>query len=47
MRVDELPTCYDARVGGASKVGVGDAVRGFAGAFDVIVGRHMGRYLTR
>jgi hypothetical protein len=26
---------------------VGDAVRGFAGAFDGIVGRHMGRYLTR
>jgi dolichol-phosphate mannosyltransferase len=44
LRIDELPTRYEERDGGSSKVGLRDAVRGFAGAADVIVGARTGRY---
>jgi dolichol-phosphate mannosyltransferase len=44
LRIDELPTRYDERESGSSKVGLRDAVRGFAGAWDVILGARRGRY---
>jgi dolichol-phosphate mannosyltransferase len=44
VRIDELPTFYEERAGGRSKVGLRDAVRGFTGAWDVILGARRGRY---
>lgn len=44
LRIDERPTRYEERDAGRSKVGWRDAVRGFAGAWDVTRGLREGRY---
>jgi dolichol-phosphate mannosyltransferase len=44
LRIDELPTLYEERGGGNSKVSWRDALTGFMGASDVIVGARLGRY---
>ena len=44
LRVDEVPTHYDEREGGRSKVGWRDALRGFTGAWEVIRDARAGRY---
>ncbi|MGH7295811.1 MAG: glycosyltransferase [Polyangiaceae bacterium] len=44
LRIDEVPTRYEERDGGVSKVGLRDALRGFMGAVEVIVGARRGRY---
>lgn len=46
LRVDELPTRYEERRAGRSKVGWRDAARGLAGAADVVRGLRAGRYRT-
>ena len=45
--IDEMPTFYDARAGGASKVVAADWARGVLGALDVALGVHTGRYRRR
>ncbi len=44
MKIEEFPTLYADRVGGASKVSLVDPMRGFAGAFDVCRRFHRGQY---
>jgi len=46
LRIDEVSTHYDDREGGRSKVGWRDALRGFAGAREVIRDARRGRYRT-
>lgn len=44
LRIDELPTRYDTRHGGRSKVGLRDALRGFAQAGAVVATSRRGGY---
>jgi len=44
LRIVEIPTVYGRRIGGSSKVGPGDLVRGVTGALDVGIRYRLGRY---
>lgn len=46
LRIDEVPTHYDEREGGRSKVGWRDALHGFADAWGVIRAARRGHYRT-